>query len=177
MHRPHFVAGFAIVALVALAAMLPGLTRADSATPMPPGAVGISAAVLGAIAPAGAPGYELQLFRSEWAPGSSINTHTHPGALVSCVEAGELHFAIQAGAAFVIRAHDAGTPAPPEAIAPNQPVVYGVGDCVAFDQDAAATVHTAWNDGSEPVVLWEAHLYHVGQKASTFTKAQGTPAP
>jgi hypothetical protein len=177
MRRSLLVAGSSVAALVAVGSMLPGLTRADPATPMPPGAVGISAAVLGAIDPVAAPGYELQLFRSEWAPGSTINTHNHPGALVSCVESGQLHFEIQTGAASLIRAHGAGTPTAPEAIAPNQPIVYGPGDCVAFDQDAADTVHTAWNDGSAPAVLWEAHLYRAGKPATTFTNEQGTPAP
>jgi hypothetical protein len=170
-----------IALVLGVAAMLVGLPwsarGAQEGTPLPPGAVGVSAAVLGAFPATGAPGYELQVFRSEWAPGSSINTHTHPGALVSCVESGELTFAIQTGAATMIRAHGVGTPAPTEALTLNQPITYGPGDCVAFDQDAVQTVHTAWNAGSEPVVLWEAHLYHTGEAATTFTDAQGTPTP
>jgi hypothetical protein len=153
------------------------LAGAQGGTPaLPQGAVGVTAQVLGAIEPASSPGYELQLFRSEWEPGSSISSHTHPGALVSCVESGTLTFEIQDGAATVIRAHDAGTPAPTETILVGTPITYGPGDCVAFDQDATATSHTAWNDGSETVVLWEAHLYKVGEPASTFTEEAGTPA-
>jgi quercetin dioxygenase-like cupin family protein len=88
---------FAVIALVlgcvAVLAGLPGNVRgAQEGTPLPPGAVGVTGAVLGAFPVAVAPGYELQVFRSEWAPGSSIDTHTHPGALVSCVESGELFF-------------------------------------------------------------------------------------
>jgi hypothetical protein len=76
-----------------------------------------------------------------------------------------------------MRAHDAGTPAATEALTVDQPITYGPGDCVAFDEDAAHTVHTAWNAGSEPVVLWEAHLYRAGEAATTFTDMQGTPTP
>jgi hypothetical protein len=172
-----------LVPIVLVLALAFGLGRwvlisaQDSTPALPQGAVGVTAQVLGAIEPASADGYELQLFRSEWAPGSSISSHTHPGALVSCVESGELTFAIQEGAATVIRAHDAGTPAPTETMTVGTPITYGPGDCVAFDQDATATAHTAWNAGSEPVVLWEAHLYKVGEPASTFTEEQGTPAP
>jgi hypothetical protein len=148
----------------------------DASPELPQGAVGVSAAVLGAILPTSEVGYELQLFRSEWDPGSSISSHTHPGALVSCVESGELTFALQSGAATVIRAHDAGTPAPTEAIAVGTPITYGPGDCVSFDQDAVTTAHTAWNAGSEPVVLWEAHLYQAGEPATTFTEEAAIPA-
>ena len=151
--------------------------RAQESTPeLPEGAVGITAAVLGAIPVAAAPGYDLQVFRSEWAPGSSISMHTHPGALVSCVESGTLTFAIQTGAATVIRQHGTGTPAPMEEIVVGQPITYGPGDCVAFDEDAEHTTHTAWNEGNEPVVLWEAHLYKSEAPASTFVNEQGTPA-
>jgi hypothetical protein len=167
-----------VLGCAAIVAGLPASVRgAQEGTHLPQGAVGITAAVLGAFPVTAAPGYELQVFRSEWEPGSSINTHTHPGALVSCVESGELTFAIQTGAATVIRAHGAGTPPPTEALAPDQPVTYGAGDCVAFDEDAVHTVHTAWNAGSDPVILWEAHLYRTGTAATTFTDAQGTPTP
>lgn len=149
----------------------------DATPPLPQGAVGVTAQVLGAIEPASAEGYELQLFRSEWEPGSSISGHTHSGALVSCVESGVLTFEIQEGSATVIRAHGSGTPAPTDAIVVGTPITYGPGDCVAFDQDATATTHTAWNAGTEPVVLWEAHLYKVGESATTFMDEQGTPAP
>ena len=149
---------------------------AQTAAPLPPGAVGVTAEVLAAIPASAAPGDEVQLFRSVWEPGSSINMHSHPGVVVSCVESGALTFAIQTGAATLIRAHNTGTPAPTEAIQHDDPVTYGPGDCVAFDDDAAHTIHTAWNEGTEPAVLWEAHLYQVGAKSSTFTEAQGTPA-
>lgn len=150
--------------------------RAQESTPeLPQGAVGVTAAVLGAFPVNAAPGYDLQVFRSEWAPGSSISMHAHPGALVSCVESGTLSFAIQTGAATVIRQHGAGTPAPVEEMVVGQPITYGSGDCVAFDEDAAHTTHTAWNEGSETVVLWEAHLYKADAPATTFVNEQGTP--
>jgi hypothetical protein len=170
---------FALLSLGFLCTGLLGgraMTRAQDATPvLPQGAVGITAAVLGAISPSAAPGYELQVFRSEWGPGSSISMHTHPGSLVSCVESGTLSFAIQEGAAAVIRARGAGTPAPTEAMTPDQPITYGPGDCVAFDEDAAHTIHTAWNAGDAPVVLWEAHLYKSSEKATTYVDEHGMP--
>ncbi len=168
------------IAVLGLAAVLSGapaaVRGAQTAAPLPPGAVGVTAEVLGAIPAAAAPGDEVQLFRSVWEPGASINMHSHPGAVVSCVESGELTFAIQTGAATLIRAHDSGTPAPTEAIHLGDPITYGPGDCVAFDDAAVPTVHAAWNAGTEPAVLWEAHLYHQGAKATTFVDAQGTPA-
>jgi hypothetical protein len=173
-----------VIALTLVVGLIVGVsighdsTRAQGSMPeLPEGATGVTAAVLGVIQPAAAPGYDLQLFRSEWAPGSSISLHTHPGALVSCIESGSVSFAIQSGMASVVRAHGPQTPAAAETISPNQPITYGPGDCVTFDQDAANTAHIAWNDGTEPAVIWEAHLYKTGAKASTFTNEQGTPAP
>jgi hypothetical protein len=48
---------------------------------------------------------------------------------------------------------------------------------VAFDEDAAHTIHTAWNAGDEPAVLWEAHLYKAEAPATTFVNERGTPVP
>lgn len=177
MRRITIASTMLILALAIVIGRWAVISAQDSTPALPQGAVGVTGLVLGAIEPASLDGYELQLFRSEWEPGSSISGHTHPGALVSCVESGVLTFEIQEGAATVIRAHGAGTPAPTETMSVGTPITYGPGDCVAFDQDAVTTSHTAWNADSEPVVLWEAHLYKVGEPASTFVDEQGTPVP
>jgi hypothetical protein len=153
---------------------------------LPPGASGVTAAVLAAMEPVATDGYELQVFRSVWLPGSSVSTHTNSGALVSCVESGVLTIEIQEGAATVTRAQPirnvpveiarAHPYEGAEAITLGTPISYGPGDCVAFDEDAAHTIHTAWNEGAEPVVLWETHLSIAGEPVTTFVNDQGTPA-
>jgi hypothetical protein len=142
-----------------------------------PGASGVTGAVLGSIDPVAAPGHRLVLSESVWAPDAYVTSHTHPIAEVFCVQAGALGFAIQHGAATVTRGGTGETPETTEPVALNTEVVLEPRDCVAFDEFAAHTIHTAWNASDEPTVLWEADLLKIGEPYTTFVDEHGTPVP
>ena len=134
------------------------------------GAVGLTARVLARIAPAAAPGQEVQLVRVEVDAGATVAAHTHPDAIAICLESGEVVFGVVQGAATLTRAATAATPAAAERRAAAETVLRP-GDCLTFE--ATETVHTLRNPGG-PSVLWQAHLYAQGQPATTFL---GTPTP
>jgi hypothetical protein len=137
-----------------------------------PGAVGVSGAVLGAVSPIAAPGYSLEMFYMEWAPGAYVTAHTHPMAFVTCVESGALGFTLEAGSATLTRA---ASPEEPEQLELNVEAVLGPQDCVAVDNEASRTIHTARNAADETTVAWEADLYKLGEPPTTFVDAMGTP--
>lgn len=139
-------------------------------TDMPAGAVGLTSVVLARIAPAVAPGQELQLVRVEVAPGATVAAHTHPGTIALCLESGEVVFGVVEGAARVTRAATAATPEAAEQLAGAETVLQP-GDCLTFE--ATETVHTLRNPGGA-AVIWQAQLYTLGQPPTTFL---GTPTP
>lgn len=168
-----------LVGLVGLAlagARSPGGV-AQEATPMagmagtPAGAVGLTSSVLARIAPAAAPGQELQLVRVAVAPGATVAAHTHPGAIALCLESGSVDFGVTQGTATKTRAATAATPGAAETLAAGSETVLEPGDCLTFE--ATGTVHTLHNPGG-PAVIWQAQLYALGQPPTTFL---GTPAP
>jgi hypothetical protein len=146
---------------------------AQDATPSA-GSVGITGATIGSVAPIAAPGYSLEMYWMEWAPGAYITAHTHPMAFVTCVETGALGFTILAGAATLTRA---ATPGESEQLDLNVEAVLGPKDCVAVDNEAAGTIHTARNASDGPTVAWEADLFKIGEPPTTFVNEQGTPVP
>jgi hypothetical protein len=141
----------------------------------PPGSVGFKGAVLAGIEPAAAPGYQLVMAESVFEPGAYVTMHTHPTAIVVCVQSGALGFEIQHGGATITRAEANGTPAASEPLALNSAVVLNSRDCVTFDEFAAHTTHTGWNESDGPTVLWEARLLKVGSPFTTFLNDEGTP--
>ena len=134
----------------------------DAATRSPDDTVGITTSVLGSLASEAAPGYRLELARSELAPDSSVDVQTSQGARVSCVESGSVAVSIQKGAATVIRTHVAGAHIPAETVTPHQPFALEPGDCVALSMGAVYTVQSPSDSDSGRVVLWEAHLSKFG---------------
>jgi hypothetical protein len=138
---------------------------------MPAGAVGLNAVVLAGIAPATAPGQELQLVRVEVAEGATVAAHTHPGAVVVCLESGSVLFGVVDGAVTMTHAATAATPEAAMQLAAHTETALQPGDCLTFD--ATKTVHTLRNTG-RPAVIWQAQLYAQGQKPTTFL---ATPAP
>jgi hypothetical protein len=173
----------ALVALIAVAlfGVITAGARAQEGGPPPPdatpGAVGVSGPVLGELDPTVAAGYRLQMSETRFAPGAYVTRHTHPSAFVVCVIRGALGFAIQAGAATVTRAGSGDAPESTEPMALNVDVVLEPSDCVAVDEYAAHTSHTAWNASDEETVIWAADLYKKGEPFTTFVDAQGTPVP
>ncbi len=172
----RFAVSVALVCLVGLALagsrLLSG--AAQEATPTvgaPASSVGLTSVVLARIPPATAPGQELQLVRVEVAPGAAVAGHTHPGTIALCLESGSVVFGVTAGTATMTRAATAATPEAAEQLGANAEAVLQPGDCLTFD--ATQTVHTLHNHGG-PAVIWQAHLYAVGERPTTFL---GTPAP
>jgi predicted metal-dependent enzyme (double-stranded beta helix superfamily) len=138
------------------------------------GSVGITGAVLGAVEPIAAPGYSLEMFHMEWAPGATVSPHTHPMAFVTCVESGALGFTLHAGSATLMRA---ASPGEPEQLQLNVEAVLGPRDCIAVDNEATDTIHSARNASEETTIAWEADLYKLGEPPTTFVDEQGTPIP
>jgi predicted metal-dependent enzyme (double-stranded beta helix superfamily) len=171
------MAGGVIIALLGLLAAgalaRGGPPPADAA----PGTVGVSGAVLGAVAPAVAPGYRLQMTELVWAPGAFATSHSHPLTQIACVTTGALGMTLQQGTATVLRGGSGATPETAEALALDTEVVLGPRDCVAYDEFAAHTVHTVWNASDETTILWTADLVEIGKPYTTFVNARGTPVP
>lgn len=142
-----------------------------------PGDTGVSGAVLGAIAPAAAPGYRVQMTELVWAPGAYATSHSHPLAQVACVQAGALGMTIQQGATTVMRGGSGSTPESAEPLALDTEVILGPRDCIAYDEFTTPTIHTAWNASEEMTILWTADLVEIGKPYTTYVNALGTPVP
>jgi hypothetical protein len=176
----RFKALVAVVGSVALLGAVGLGVGARGAQPPPdatPGSVGFQSALLGGIDSAVAPGHRLVLAEVVLEPGAYATSHTHPTAIVVCVQSGALGFSLQHGTATVSRAQGAGTPAAEEPLAVGPEVVLQPRDCVAFDHFAAHTAHTGWNASDGPTVLWEARLVNPDEPYTTFLDAEGTPVP
>ena len=181
MNRHPVRSTFALAAVLALVGAVIGPRAlggvAQEATPMagmadmPAGAVGLTSVVLARIAPAAAPGQELQLVRVEVAPGATVAPHTHPGTIALCLESGTPVFGVADGTVTMTRAATAATPEAAEQLAAGTETVLEPGDCLTFE--ATETVHTLRNP-NEAAVIWQAQLYALGQPPTTFL---GTPTP
>ena len=164
--------------LIGLAAAAPRLltSLAQESTPMPgmdmpAGAVGLTSVVLARIEPPVAAGQELQLVRVEVAQGATAAPHTHPGAIALCIESGSPTFGVVEGTVTMTQAATIATPEAAVQLTAGSNTVLQAGDCLSFD--ATQTVHTLHNpDG--PTVIWQAHLYAIGEKPTTFL---ATPEP
>jgi quercetin dioxygenase-like cupin family protein len=114
----------------------------------------------------------MGLLRLTYAPGGTLNSHTHPGASVLYVESGQLVYTLISGTATVTHAPmETGTPAATEPLTVGE-IVLSVGDSLFEDADV---IHTARNDGTEPVIVLIANLLTTGAPVTTFLEA--TPSP
>jgi hypothetical protein len=138
-----------------------------------PGSVGFQGSMLGGLDVTVAPGFRLAMAESIFEPGAYVTQHTHPTAIVVCVQSGALGFAIQHGTATISRAGSDET----ETLELNTDIVLEPRDCVAFDHFAAHTAHTGWNASDGQTVLWEARLYKTDEPYTVFINDQGTPVP
>jgi hypothetical protein len=175
---PQFVASGLIVVLLGLITV--GALAQEGGPPPPdatPGAVGVSGPVLGELDPVAAPGYRLRMVETVFAPSATVTRHTHPTAIIVCVQSGALGFAIHEGAATVTRGGTGETPEAMEPLELDAEVVLEPRDCVAFDHFAVHTVHSAWNASDETTILWETHLFKSDEPFTTFVDAMGTPVP
>jgi hypothetical protein len=177
IRRHSFMAAMATVALLG---MIAATALAQGGPPPPdatPGSVGFGNVLLGGVDPSVAPGYRLEMRENTFAPGAYVTRHTHPTAIIVCVQSGALGFAIQAGAATVTRGGSGATTEAAEPLAPGVDIVLEPRDCVAFDEFAAHTEHTGWNASDGTTVIWETRLLKVGEPYTTFIDDQGTPIP
>lgn len=175
-----YLAGSILVVLVAVIALTGAPSpsgAAQESTPMagmagmdlPVGNVGLTSVVLAQIEPPVAPGQLLQLVRVDVESGATVSEHTHPGAIVTCVESGAPIFSVIAGTVTMTQAATAATPEAATELGAGSEIELQPGDCLTFD--ATQTTHTLRNPG-ESVVIWQAHLYAAGEKPTTFL---GTP--
>ena len=164
----------ALAAVIAAGALAQGSPPAADTTP---GTEGVAAAVLGGVDSAVAPGYRLEMTELRWAPDAYVTRHFHPIAIVVCVQEGALGFAIHEGAATLTRGGDGEMPETTEPLALDTEVVLEPRDCIAFDEFAAHTIHTAWNASDGTTVTWETDLLKIGEPFTTFVDEQGTPVP
>jgi hypothetical protein len=132
---------------------------------MPAGAVGLTSTVLAKIEAPAAPGHELQLVRVEVVEGATVAPHTHPGVIALYVESGSPVFGVVEGTVTMTQDATAATPEAAVELTAGSETELKAGDRLAFD--ATQTVHTLRNIGG-PAVLWQAHLYAVGEDPTTF---------
>ena len=157
----------------ALAVQRLGMTAAQDATPT---AEGVTVEVLGTGLPTAAPDRMLALARVTFAPGFTLQAHTHPGALIGHFEAGAFGFRVLEGeSARVVRAGGAGTPAAADPMAgepvpPGTEVIFNPGDVLFHDEDVVAVDRNA---GDEPVVFLASVLFTTGEPFLAFIA--GTP--
>ena len=118
------------------------------------------------------PGYDLQLARVTFPPGSAVPPHTHPGAAIIYVESGTLGWTVIQGETWLMRAESAATPeARGELVAIDTEVILTAGDWLLLP---AAHGDDVRNAGDDTLVLLVANLYPVGEPPIMF---MGTPTP
>ena len=173
--RRYLVFAILVVALTIAGPRLMS-TIAQESTPMPgmdmpAGAVGLTSMVLAKIEPAVAAGHEIQLVRVEVAEGATVAAHTHPGTIALCLESGSVIFGVVNGTVTMTQTATAATPEAATRLTGGTETTLQPGDCLTFD--ASVTSHTLRNTGG-PAVIWQAQLYAIGVKPTTFL---ATPTP
>ena len=176
MRRVMFVVSFVLImlGLIAAGTLAQGEPPPADATP---GAVSITGVPLGGFDPVAAPGYRLEVVELTWEPGAYATRHSHPTALITCVQEGALGFVLHHGAASLTRGGTADAPGSPEPLELETEVVLEPRDCISFDEFASHMEHTGWNASDGTTVLWEARLLDPEQPFTTYVNAQGTPVP
>lgn len=173
-----FILALGMVLVGLLAAGPAPVGRALQATPPAGGSAGITTEVLGRFPSELAPGQALALLRITFAPGGSVDPHTHPGETVFHLAAGTLQFTLHEGEARLIRAVDgapaAATPSAGEAIPVGAEITLHAGDTIYKD---AAVLQSERNVGDEDAVILVANLRGVDEPARQFHDAMTTGAP
>ena len=182
MRRVSVLVSVVAVTLVALFTFGLVVTRttAQESTPAaaPPGAVGLSVQLLGSGTPDAAPDHQLALRRITFAPGATVGSHHHPGALALTVESGALGYLVQEGEVTVVRATTDGTPGPTEDLTPGVEIILNPGDAL-FEQ---GVIHSARNASDGETIVWVASLVGAEEPFTIFhdgmaPAAAATPAP
>ena len=175
MRRTSWSLGFVIIGLGLIEAS--AVAQSRPAADATPGAVGISGVSIGMVEPVAAPGYRLEVVELTWEPGAYATRHSHPTALITCVQSGALGFVLDHGAATLTRGGTAEEPGSPEPLEIGTEVVLEPRDCIAFDEFAVHMEHTGWNASDGTTVLWEARMLDPEQPFTTYVNEMGTPVP
>ena len=157
-----------------------GVLAQEGGPPSPdatPGAVGITGIPLGGLDPVAAPGSRFEVVELTWEPGAYATRHSHPTALITCVQEGALGFVLHHGEAMLTRGGTADAPGSPEPLELETEVVLEPRDCITFDEFASHMEHTGWNASDGTTILWEARLLDPEQPFTTYVDAMGTPVP
>jgi predicted metal-dependent enzyme (double-stranded beta helix superfamily) len=170
MRRMFVIVSVIVVVLAGLLASgrgVPG-TAAQDATP----AAQASQQMLGHGLLTNVPGYDLQLARVTFPPGSTVPPHTHPGAAIIYVESGSLGWTVLQGETWLMLAESAATPeAQGELVAVDTEVILTAGDWLFLP---AAHGDDVRNAGDDTLVLLVANLYPAGEPPIMF---MATPMP
>ena len=142
---------------------------AMQATPADPLA-GVTIEAMGAVQPAAAPGYTLQMLKLTLAPGTTIAMHHHPGPVIISVASGQFTTSFAESSAVITRA-GAAADATPEPVDSGEEYVLNPGDTVSYDANTMG--HVMKNAGTEPLVLIASVLFEDGQPGFIFE--EGTP--
>ena len=175
MRRALFGVAFIMVVLSLMTAGV--LAQSGPPADATPGAVGITGVPLGGLDPVAVPGYRFEVVELTWEPGAYATRHSHPTALITCVQEGALGFLLEHGAASVIRGGTADAPGSPEPLELDTEVILEPRDCIVFDEFASHMEHTGWNASERTTVLWEARLLDPEQPFTTYVNEMGTPVP
>ncbi len=167
MNRKLFLVPVVTLMLTIAAAGISSARAAHAADPP------ITIETLGTGMPTDAPGKALLLLRVTLQPGAAFPAHTHPGALVIGVEAGDFSFTLLDGEAIATRDVVSGTPQPAETLTAGNEVVLHAGDEI-FEQ--AGVLHSARNAGTAPVVVLVSALVDPTQEFLMPIETTATPA-
>ena len=108
------------------------------------------------------PGQILELTRVTIGPGTCIPPHTHPGPQLGILVSGSLSYRIIDGEAHVRRSA-ARDDAPRKTHRADQRLELRTGDSI---HEPPGMVHTATNEGDEPVVIYVSSLFPAGEPIS-----------
>ena len=109
--------------------------------------------------PLNAPGQGMSLYRFTMPPGEALPAHSHPGATLLQIEAGEMSYTVVRGQVrFWTR--DADGKRMDRLVTAGETMVFGPGDAIFYDAD---TAHSAVNPGDVPVAVIAVTLLDTSQ--------------
>jgi hypothetical protein len=150
---------FAIAAVLALAALLPGALAESAQAP-----TAVRNALAQSSAVKGAPGRTMVLSRVEVEPGAKLALHHHLGTQISHVEAGTLTYTVRRGSAVVREGESDQQPRLVRTIKAGETARIRPGHWLV---EQPSDIHEAANGGRTPVVIYLATLLKTGAPPAT----------
>ena len=149
----------AIVAVLALAMLLPGALAESAEAP-----TAIRNALAQSSAVQGAPDRTMVLSRVEVEPGAKLALHHHLGTQISHIESGTLTYTVRRGSAVVREGESDQQPRRVRVIKAGQTARIRAGQWLV---EQPSDIHEAANRGSTPVVIYLATLLKTGAPPAT----------